>query len=123
VNPKRARIPPQGLARLGGGRFRMVQSWQDSVIAACADDVTWLKSEFGIDYGGRRAEPDESGGEAMPGELLDGYAHVLHGAFYLAEEFLAEYLRLQAELAEGRDGGSGFGQAYRRLRPNSQVGA
>lgn len=125
-NPKRARIPLQELSRLGGGPFRMDASWQEAVIAACARDVEWLRSEFGIDYGGCRADPDESGRAAAPGELLDGYAHVLHGAFYLAEEFLAEYLRLRAELAEAegnRDTGDGFAQDYRRLRPIPQVGA
>lgn len=93
------------------------------VIAASADDVAWLKSTFGIDYGGCRAEPDGGGGGVVTEALLEGYAHVLHGAFYLAEAFLAEYLRLQAELADAQGCEDGFAQAYRRLRPDHQVGA
>lgn len=123
LNPQRARIPVRELARLGGGQFRMDESWQEAVIAACTDDVGWLRSAFGVDYGGCRAEPAESGRAALPAELLDGYAHVVHDAFYLAEEFLAEYLRLRTELADAQDDRSGFAQDYRRLRPNPQVGA
>lgn len=126
VNPNRARIPLQDLSRLGGGRFRMDRGWQESVAAACAADVEWLRSEFGIDYRGCGPDPDETVEAGAPAELLDGYAHLLHGAFFLAEEFLAEYLRLKAELAEAEgDGAAGrnFADQYRRLRPARQVGA
>jgi hypothetical protein len=126
ANPQRARIPLEGLSRLGGGRFRMSRDWQASVIAASADDVAWLRAEFGIDYSGAEPEADENGRPDPGDQLLDGYAHLLHEAYFLAEEFLAEYLRLNAQLAAATgasEDGEAFAKDYRRLRPHRGAGA
>lgn len=126
VNPARARIPLHELSRLGGGRFRMSRQWQEAVIAASADDTEWLRSQFGIDYRACPAEADDGAPAAASEELLDGYAHIVHGAYFLAQEFLAEYLLLKARLAEAEGDGEAaprLADDYRRLRPEPRVGA